>query len=236
MGCVVVVMEGVSQVGSPASKYLPEAQLDSTISIREPTETAHHLPPFQVAFQVPTRTLARTLARITYVCRPAVRWGLDSLIRPQVRKARQGQVEEGSLSLHGRGLGGIRPFLGVCGCAGVRVCAGFVLEPICARGRGGEGRGVRWNGVLVRDRQRGGSWPRRRGGDPSNIHRESFDSAQGWVHGQGMQDAWACRRGGGGKTVWHLTLWDARPRRTWAFSGGYRAQSGVNEVLLLLLR
>lgn len=45
MGCVVVVMEGVSQVGSPASKYLPEAQLDSTISIREPTETAHHLPP-----------------------------------------------------------------------------------------------------------------------------------------------------------------------------------------------
>lgn len=227
MGCVVVVMEGVSQVGSPASKYLPEAQLDSTISIREPTETAHHLPPpFQVAFQVPTRTLAR----ITYVCRPAVRWGLDSLIRPQVRKARQGQVEEGSLSLHGRGLGGIRPFLGVCGCALVLSWSQFV------RGGGGGGRGVRWNGVLVRDRQRGGPWLHRRGGDPSNIHRESFDSAQGWVHGQGMQDAWACRRGGGGMTVWHLTLWDARPRRTWAFSGGYRAQSGVNEVLLLLLR
>lgn len=27
------------------------------------------------------------------------------------------------------------------GCAGVRVCAGFVLEPICARGRGGRGGG-----------------------------------------------------------------------------------------------
>lgn len=135
MGCVVVVMEGVSQVGSPASKYLPEAQLDSTISIREPTETAHHLPPpFQVVFQVPTRTLAR----ITYVCRPAVRWGLDSLIRPQVRKARQGQVEEGSLSLHGRGLGGIRPFLGVCGCAGVRW---FCLGANLCEGAGGRGGG-----------------------------------------------------------------------------------------------
>lgn len=142
MGCVVVVMEGVSQVGSPASKYLPEAQLDSTISIREPTETAHHLPPpFQVAFQVPTRTLARTLARIAYVCRPAVRWGLDSLIRPQVRKARQGQVEEGSLSLHGRGLGGIRPFLGVCGCALVLSWSQFVRGGGGGRGGGCDGTG-----------------------------------------------------------------------------------------------
>lgn len=202
MGCAVVVMEGVSQVGSPASKYLPEAQLDSTISIREPTETAHHLPPpFQVAFQVPTRTLAR----ITYVCRPAVRWGLDSLIRPQVRKARQGQVEEGSLSLHGRGLGGIRPFLGVCGCALVLSWSQFVRGGGGGRGGGCDGTGCRFEtdrgvglGLVV-----GAEIP------PTSI-ASLFDSAQGWVHGQGMQDAWACRRGGGGMTVWHLTLWDAR--------------------------
>lgn len=118
-----------------------------------------------------------------------MRWGLDSLIRPQVRKLAKKVVEEGGIVVvaHGRGLGGIRPFLGVCGCAGLS------WSQFVRGGRGGV-RGVRWNGVWNRGRGVGGD-------DPSRVLPS--DSVQG---SQGMQDAWACRRGG--MTVWHLTLWD----------------------------
>lgn len=75
-------------------------------------------------------------------------------------------------------------------------------------------------------RDRGVGLGRRRSGDPmgESCHLILCGRSAGVGPGQGMQDAWACRRGRRDDSVApHLV----GLRRTWAFSGGYRAQSGL---------
>lgn len=119
-------------------RYQSERNLSSCKS------TAHPLPsslPFP-----PARTHARTLA-LHIVCRPAVRWGLDSLIRPQVRKL--AKVEGVVVVAHARAWVGSGLFLG---CAGALVVS---WSQLCEGGRGGGGcDGTGWGA-----RQRGGPWP-----------------------------------------------------------------------------